>query len=204
MTIKKIVLAASILFAASSANASTVTLAGGGTTDQCDLANLTVSVACDGDFSTANNGGNVAGTDLDGLFSLDGQVLTGWSLLDQIGSVDSSGEQVSADGLFEFTTTDRESGSWSLIDPFAFAANKLYIFTLKGSTNQVAYVMDGATLLGDWSNGDLSTKKFKIPQLSNVRLFEIETAVIPVPAAGFMLLLGLGGLAAVRRRKSAS
>ncbi|MBM1291377.1 VPLPA-CTERM sorting domain-containing protein [Ponticoccus sp. SC6-11] len=197
-------MAAGLSLAASAASASTVTLAGGGTTDDCDLANLTVSVACDGDFSTANPGGNVAGGDLDGLFALDGQILTGWSLLDQIGSVDSSGTQVSAGGLFEFTTTDRESGSWSLINPFAFAANKLYIFTLKGANDQAAYVMDGATLLGDWSNGDLLTKKFNIPQLSNVRLFEIETAVIPVPAAGFMLLLGLGGLAAVRRRKSAS
>lgn len=199
-------MAAGLSLAASAASASTVTLAGGGTTDDCDLANLTVSVACDGDFSTANPGGNVAGGDLDGLFALDGQILTGWSLLDQIGSVDSSGTQVSAGGLFEFTTTDRESGTWSLINPFAFAANKLYIFTLKGSTDQVAYVMDGASLLGSWANGDLSTgfPRFNTPQLSNVRLFEIETAVIPVPAAGFMLLLGLGGLAAVRRRKSAN
>ena len=32
--------------------------------------------------------------------------------------------------------------------------------------------------------------------------FDIETAVVPVPAAGGLLLLALGGIAALRRRKA--
>ena len=35
-----------------------------------------------------------------------------------------------------------------------------------------------------------------------VGAFTVETATVPVPAAGLMLLAGLGGIAAMRRRKS--
>lgn len=40
-------------------------------------------------------------------------------------------------------------------------------------------------------------------QAQNVRIDDISAAVIPLPAAGWLLLAGVGGLAAMRRKKAA-
>jgi hypothetical protein len=192
---------------AMSASAATITVAGGGTTDNCSLANFTVSVACDGDFAVANQGGNVAGSDINGLFFADGAPISGWAEIDAIGSVNSTGVQTGANGLFRINTTNTSSGTWELINPFAFDASKYYVFALKGATDQVAYFMDIASLFGNWTNGDLQTPngQMNLAGLSNIRLFEApgNPSVVPLPAAGWLLLAGVGGLAAMRRKKTA-
>jgi hypothetical protein len=203
-----LVAGAFLAFFASSATAATITVVGGATTDDCSLSNFTVSVACDGDFSATGGGGNVQGSDLNGLFLADGTPISGWSLLDSIGSVSSGGEQLSSGGLFKINTTDQESGTWTLVDPFAFSAFKSYVFVLKGATNQVAYFMDSTFFNGNWNNTDLGFTnpggQFTVPELSNIRLFEVDSTVIPLPAAGWLLIGGIGALVAVRRRKKAA
>ncbi len=208
----------------------------------CELENFTVSVACIAGFPVVNNGGNVAGGDLDGLFSVGGVVLTGWSQIDKIDTVEVAGTQNGNNGLFYITTDAANTeGEWGLLADFVFDPTKYYIFALKGATMQVAYLMDSEVLAGLWQNDDLgylhqpgngngngngngkgkgsanAAPVWNVPGLSNIRLFEVAgrpytpdepgddpVAPVPLPAAGWLMIAGLGALAAVRRRRKAA
>lgn len=100
----------------------------------------------------------------------------------------------------EIASIGDPSGTWKLINP---VTGKMYAISLKGSTQWAAYLLSG--LQGTWSTEDLNTPSGNQPDLSNVVLFHRagEIPPIPLPAAGWLLLAGVGGLVAMRRKKAA-
>lgn len=101
---------------------------------------------------------------------------------------------------------DAISGEW-FIDASIFDLWDNVMITFKGPNKAepetvVAYLVN--TTNGSYSTPFFKTEGGTQPQeISHVSLFVSGPAVIPVPAAGFLLLGALGGLAALRRRKTA-
>lgn len=67
----------------------------------------------------------------------------------------------------------------------------------------VGYILSAAS--GDWLSPLMDNSDGSLRDLSNVELFARgDPSVIPLPAAVWLLLGGLGGLAALRRRRKAA
>ena len=84
------------------------------------------------------------------------------------------------------------------------------VFVLKGANCFSAFYFSGVsgTIHADYSTIDAGLNKGNCdgdlgPGLSHLTVYTGGAVPIPVPAAGFLLLAGLGGLVAVRRRKTA-
>ena len=99
--------------------------------------------------------------------------------------------------MFTFIFTDEEgkSGTWTYT-PCATCPS-ITSFVAKGGDGFTHYWSDPQTALltGDWSRDK---------GLSHLSFYDTKPAVIPVPAAGFLLIGALGGLAALRRRRRAA
>lgn len=110
------------------------------------------------------------------------------------------------DGGLEFTSGEGARIGGFTLSGFIGDA----VIVVKGSNCFSAFYFSGisGTVNGtfDTDSAGLNTgnscNRTGVPGISHLTVYTV--AAIPVPAAGFMLLLGLGGLAAVRRRKSAS
>jgi hypothetical protein len=98
--------------------------------------------------------------------------------------------------------TGDKSGTWSY-NPDASMAVGITGAYFKGGTSYFVYLWTGETPYfgGDgaffnWTTGDSG--------LSNAVFFDSNSmAPIPLPAAGWLLLAGVGGLVAMRRKKAA-
>jgi hypothetical protein len=178
-------------------------MAGGASAATCNVVNFTTSTQCVSPV-TGGPGGNVTETEMNagaGVFGI-----KGWLELAAIGSVSAPGPQNSSPFLFSFSYNDglKSSGTWSLNPAFTWGAGS-YAFVIKGATDNAAYLMNKAFTSGSWNVVDLDLPNSGgDPDLSNVTLFgTAPLAPVPVPAAGFLLIGALGGLAAVRRRRRA-
>ena len=174
----------------------------------CDILNFTTSTDCISPV-TGGSGDNVT-ADAMNDFGPDGAFgHTGWTLLDYLDNpenADVGDTQNSKDGLFSITYMAPlyKQGTWALNPLFNWGAGK-YAFAIKGATDNAVYLMDLAFRDGNWFVNDLLNAGGNNPDMSNVRLFGTEPlAPIPLPAAGWLLLAGLGGLAAARRMKKAA
>jgi hypothetical protein len=197
----------------------------------CDPANFSGASQCAGPVP-GGPGGNVTPEQMnagEGLFDI-----LGWNQLARIGSVTASGTQDA--GLFSFTYTDGgQGGSWTL-NPDYLWDEGAYAFVFKGATDNVVYLIEGGATAGTWTVADLDLPGGgngrgngrgngggASPDLSNVTLFgtappslrdtppappQPDTpAPIPLPAAGLLMLGGLGalgGLVALRRKRKAA
>ena len=138
------------------------------------------------------------------LFGLDG-----W----QLG--DSSDAGAAQTGLVNFDLmpiVDDTLGDWSILSYNGFDP---LMIVLKSGSQYGAFLISQAVsgLSGTWSITQEScttnkktgvvTCKTTGKELSHTSLYHQPPALIPVPAAGLMLLGALGGLAALRRRRRA-
>lgn len=187
-----------------------MTVAAQATTVTCNVINFTTSTACyspvPGTGGPGPGGGNVVAADMNGVLPSGAFGQTGWKLIDDIEGTLLPGPQVSDDGFFTFTyDSNLKQGTWKLNFPWIWGEG-VFAFVIKGATDNAAYLMDKNFTSGTWTVVDLDTPNGRgDPDLSNVRLFGTSDLVpIPLPAAGWMLLAGIGGLAAMRRRRKAA
>ena len=140
-----------------------------------------------------NNDGSVANFEVSSLFgSIDGSEFTfGTTQVDADG--EEGGPTVTG---YTFSYTPGEG------DPFitAFAAKGGPSFTFYDGYGDEENDIRFATFITPFNtNGGNQPKTYG---LSNLTFFDTSVAPIPLPAAGWMLLAGIGGLAAARRRKN--
>lgn len=169
----------------------------------CGIENFEHSTSCRINIGD-NNGGNVTDTGMDN--SDFGDLLElgeSWQELDVFDVKEGTYEN----DLFSINFASDStyfSGSWNLNALFQFNDNEHYAFAIKSANPNAAaifnvvYLMDNGSRSGMFNTSDL-TQGF-----SNMRLFGTgELAPIPLPAAGWLLIAGIGGLFAMKRRKKA-
>jgi hypothetical protein len=133
-----------------------------------------------------------------------------WQELDVFDTVEGGSGGTSEDELFSISYSPDGSyfsGTWSLNPLFQFDDDEQYAFAIK-SANPNAVGEDGVFNVVYLMNNDVTSGMFNTSDLtqgfSNIRLFGTgDLAPIPLPAAGWLLLGGLCGLVAMKRRKKA-
>ncbi len=178
----------------------------------CDVINFQTSIACVAPVDSGE-GGNVTAQQMteQGIFSDIIGLNQEWSLLGEISFVqgESGASSTPLPSIFSVTYTtfddddDAVGGTWKLEFPFTWGAGN-YAFAVKGGapatgkTYNAVYLMNKNFLSGIWTANDIDFA------MSNIRLFgTAPMAIIPLPAAGWLLLTALGGLgvAGLRRRR---
>lgn len=100
---------------------------------------------------------------------------------------------------FKIGFDGEKAGTWS------FAANPTLThapayMVVKAATNWALYTLDGA-MSGDWSTAGLMTPNGKNQAGVSHLSFYNSVAPVPLPAAAWLLMAGLGGLGVVARRR---
>ena len=85
------------------------------------------------------------------------------------------------------------SGSW-------IALTEVEFYVVKGSTQFAIYYVDGGAYEGTWSTEHLENNGGNQPALSHFSVYKECTPSVPAPAAIGLLMAGLGGFGAMRRR----
>jgi hypothetical protein len=196
-----------------SGNASGSTLkAIGDSRSTCTVSDFTIgdssASGCEGAFGGPGTGGNDSNVDLDGLF---GQ--NAWTEIVKLdgSSVENAGEGLTL-SVFLTDGSDEKSGTWSVS---SWGGYKTVMAILKGGPTFSAYKLD-TTLgtKGTWTtNGIRNGNGNGIPGLSHMTFYHVGSPIgpprseastgpspVPLPAAGWLLLAGLCGLVALRRR----
>jgi hypothetical protein len=104
-------------------------------------------------------------------------------------------------GAFQIDFTDDKNGSWSFTGDASLTHLPAYM-AVKAATNWALYALDGA-LAGSWSTAGLLTPNGKNQAGVSHISFYNSVAPVPLPAAGWLLLAGLGGIGALARRRRA-
>lgn len=178
--------------------ASALTLASGSTT--CSVSDFTIdganSSACEGAYD-----GNDSNQNLDGVFGTNG-----WMEIVKVDDPASDGTQNGV--TLNVGNNGGTSGTWSVSDWNGYS---LVMAVIKGGPTFSAYLLgDPSGTSGTWdTNGILNGNGGRGPGLSHLTLYYAQNgdnpphppAPIPLPAAGWLLLAGIGGMAALKRRR---
>lgn len=165
----------------------------------CGDSTFTTAVDCIGPVS-----GNNSNDDLTGFFDFTngyGDIMWGSEIKVNNGTGGTTGIL-----SFSSTTTDGSggglTGDWSVSSWSGITAAMI---VLKGGPSYSAYLIDlTAGTMGTWDTlGIVKGSGGAGPGLSHMSLYVATgpTAPVPLPAAGGLLLAGLGGLIAARRRR---
>ena len=101
----------------------------------------------------------------------------------------------SDDGYGSGAIRDNKSGTFT-------TPSKVSYFTVKAGTGYL--IFDGMnTTSSDWNTMGLVNGGEKQPGLSHISYWSAPLSPVPLPAAGWLLIAGLGGIAAMKRRTKA-
>jgi hypothetical protein len=103
---------------------------------------------------------------------------------------------------FDIGFDNDKNGTWSFTGNSSLTHLPAYM-VVKAATNWAIYALDGA-LSGSWSTAGLMTPNGKNQAgVSHVSFYN-SAAPVPLPAAGWLLVAGLGGIGALARRRKAA
>lgn len=185
MYLKAFCAAAVLALAGGAASAATCTGSFGGGQTTTFTVNQLVPTGSTVDAICVNNSNDSVGA-VSNFFGVDN-----WMLGDKSGD-ESGGDDVVSFGT-EFTQGS-SSGSWEILNPDNYSSIML---VLKAGNTFGAFLLDSAEIMaGTWSTSR---------GLSHASVYyggEPTPAPVPLPASAVLLMAGIGGFAALRRRKN--
>jgi hypothetical protein len=116
--------------------------------------------------------------------------------------------KVGLEGFLVGTSGSGSIGSFNLSSVITDLGEKVLIVFKGGDNDLIGYLVDDVMKLISWST-PFTSPPFTLDggstsqNVSHISVYTVGVAPIPLPAAGFLLIGALGGLAAVRRRRRA-
>jgi len=168
---------------------SAATVAGFQSTGACNLADVSTSSSCIGAVTDSGNQFFLKGVDSENKLNANGFFgSSNWSMLDRV--YNAAGFQLGTTLSGSFNAAS--SGTYSFSAPQTFAD---YMLVLKSASGYAAYLLSGTS--GTWSTAALVNQSGQPENAQLVTLYASTTpVVVPVPAAGLLMLSGLFALGA--------